>query len=333
LILRAAILERDWDMIARRFAAGDKIIYKVRIKLICESEKIVAVSDFVYWARNSSSLRQTGASLSTTHHMLAHKLHTSARLIAGLRAGISNTYGSPIDPFAERAAGSQGMTMAQKFSLDTPQLFSLVKARTLSCGRHLSIFAQNNPNCIVINIGVGLDARPWRMTDLHGARFIELDLPVMLKERAVALPPIDEAHYSVSRVPFDLLADDLSDVLQKVDFPATAPKFIIWEGGSMYFSQDDARLLLSSIKSIMCSQSVLWLDCITEDVVHDRTGDDKVRAFVDNMRMIGEPFVAGLAEFDFDAVGLSRTVKETAAGYVTDSDPIFGHYYFMTCSN
>ena len=77
--------------------------------------KLESISDIQYWARNSHSLRATGRDLGTTHHMLIHKLRTSARLVAGLRSWI-NVEGNVLDPYAANAAGPQRLTMAKKFS-------------------------------------------------------------------------------------------------------------------------------------------------------------------------------------------------------------------------
>jgi hypothetical protein len=85
------------------------------------SGRIAAVSDLRYWGRNSQSLAATGATLASTHHMLAHKLKTSARSIAGLRAGLQTERGE-LDPFAAKAAGAQGRTMARKFWVESPTL-------------------------------------------------------------------------------------------------------------------------------------------------------------------------------------------------------------------
>jgi len=103
LICKCSIPEKDWDQIATTFDEGEDVNYKARIRMYSDDGRIAAISDFQYWARNSHSLRATGRDLDNTHHMLLHKLRTSARLIAGLRSWI-NSEGRVLDPFAAQPA-------------------------------------------------------------------------------------------------------------------------------------------------------------------------------------------------------------------------------------
>jgi hypothetical protein len=208
LICKSSIPERDWDNIASTFDRGDEIKYKARIKMYSDFGKLAAVSDFTYWARSSHSLRRTGSNLTNTHHMLTHKLRTSARLIAGLRSWISNDSESH-DPHAARAAGPQGLAMAQKFSVETPQLGRLVRARTISCDDALRSFSRKHDRFLVVNIGSGYDSRPWRMADLGGAVFVVLDLPVMMRDRDEVLPLSSDSMYPIIAGKFDILSDNL----------------------------------------------------------------------------------------------------------------------------
>ena len=330
LILRASIPERDWDGISKVFESGEEVVHKVRIKMFSDDNRLTAVSDFTYWGRSSSGLRSTGKVLKTTHHMLTHQICTSARLIAGLRHGIVNEQMDRLDPFAAKAAGAQGLTMARKFSDDTPQLPNLVKARTLAGDAQITDFAKDHPEFVLVSIGCGLDARPWRMTHLGGARFVELDLPLMLREREAALPLMESSPYPIVRSTFDLTSDDLLDILNKCNVPHDLPKFFIWEGGSMYFSEEEARRLLRMIQSSMCSRSRLWVDCTTNETILDQTEESEVFAFMENMRMIGEPFVLGLADFPFESVGLSIVNSSTAADVLQEANPVLQRYLFLT---
>ncbi len=209
LICKSAIPERDWDEIAQRFDAGEEVRYKARIKMYSDENKLAAVSDFQYWARNSYSLRETGSNLKTTHHMLTHKLRTSARLIAGLRSWAvdpNDPGGRKIDQFASNAAGAQGIAMAKSFPS------RLRNWRTSFAREHSAViaalraFCQLHDEFAVVNIGSGYDARPWRMPDLGGAHFVMLDLPVMAKDRERVLPARSESPYLISNLTFDILS-------------------------------------------------------------------------------------------------------------------------------
>lgn len=333
LICKSTIPPRDWDRIAATFRNGEEVNYKARIRMYDTIGKIVAVADFQYWARDSRSLRATGSSLSTTHHMLSHKVKTSARLIAGLRSRMCEN-GSDVDPYASRAAGPQGIAMASKFSIDTPQLAELVRARTIHCDKALKAYSRLHERFVVVNVCCGYDSRPWRMRDLGGAIFVNLDLPTMMHDRERALPQPGESSYQVLQNSFDILSDDLSDKITEAGAPVNElPMFFIWEGGSMYFTEEQGNAFLCQVKELMCPKSRLWFDHASDVAVHDRTGLPEVKAFIDSMRMIGEPFVRGVddAEAELGRIGFVTTELASAARVVSTADPVFKHYSFSLC--
>lgn len=333
IVCTATIPPSRWERILTTFDAGDEVREQVRIKMF-NDDRIVAVSHFDYWARNARSLRASGGTLAGTHHMLTHKLNTSAKLIAGLRSWIPGTDQSALlDPFAARAAGAQGESMARKFSLDAPQLGSLVHARTLACDEALQAFAARHQKFRVVNIGVGFDARPWRMSGLGDATFIELDLPVMLRERAVSLPAVEASKYQIIRRPFDILQDDLRAALAEFTNGAAHPTFFIWEGGSMYFDTPVGDALLRKIRHSMPEGSEFWMDYVSRDAVEGRTGLSEVESFMYNMRVIGEPFVRGFDDprKELAACGLDAYSAESAAARFNTNDPVCKHYGFVRC--
>ncbi len=332
---RASIPAKHWGSVAETFARGEEVRHRVRIKMH-NGDRLVAVSDFDYWARSARSLRATGRTIASTHHMLTHKLNTSARLIAGLRAPIRcpENDDRALDPYAARAAGAQGIAMAEKFSRDTPQLAALVKARTLHCDAALRQFARKHARCVVVNLGCGYDARPWRMEGLGDVTFLELDLAVMLRERESSLPASTDSPYRVIRRPFDILADDLGRILEEARLPADVPRFFIWEGGSMYFEAAVADALLGTVRRAMPRGSQMWLDFVTSAAVDGTSGLPESEAFIHSMRVIGEPFVRG---FEDPAVALSELgfadVQCTLAANVLESeDPVCKHYGFLLLS-
>jgi methyltransferase (TIGR00027 family) len=336
LILKSSIPERDWDNIALAFERGEDVTYKARIKMYSDHGKIAAVCDFQYWARNSHSLRVTGSDLNTTHHMLTHKLRTSARLIAGLRSWIKKGNGggdTPLDPYAARAAGPQGLTMANKFSLETPQLGDCVRARTESCDAALRSFSSQHERFNVVNVGSGYDSRPWRMAGLGGATFAFLDLPVMMKDREQVLPPPSEAKYPIHNIQFDIISDTLEASLERLGLDFTLPTFFIWEGCSMYFSESESESFLSQVRRLMGADSKLWFDFVSFDAVNDLTGLHEVKSFMDSMRMIGEPFVQGFADIkaELSTVRLSVDECRTASELLSSRDPALSHYLFALC--
>ena len=330
LILKCGIPERDWDNIACAFELGEDVNYKARIKMF-SSDKLCAVSYFQYWARNSHALARTGKSLASTHHMLAHKVKTSARLIAGLRAELTWT-GKLIDPFAYTVAGPQGRAMARKFSRETPQLANLVLARTLNCDVALRNFSKEHPKYNVINIGAGYDARPWRMARLRAASFVHLDLLLMVQDGEKLLPSLSSP-YDMRRVPFDIEEHDLNQTLLSAKVDLSLPSFVIWEGGSMYFTKPQASVLFRQVRELLGEAGRLWFDQASLAAVLDQTGLVEVEAFINSMRTIGEPFVGGFVDVarEMASEGFSLADYKTADFDIADGDPVFQHYSFAVC--
>ena len=331
LICSSIIPEKDWDDIARTFARGEEVRYKARIKMH-SGGRLAAVCDFQYWARSSHSLRATGENLQKTHHMLTHKLRTSARLIAGLRSK-HVVDGATLDPYAKKAAGPQGLAMAEKFSQETPQLFDLVRARTQHCDDALKSFASKHKHFVVVNIGSGYDARPWRLKSLGEAVFAGLDLSVMIKDRQQVLPSASDSPYRIIDCGFDILRDDLDSALRAAGVPLHLPKFFIWEGGIMYFTKEHAEGMLLQITSSMDDESVLWFDVPSEAAVTDNSGIREVELFIESMRIIGEPFMLGYDDIEASirAVGLEVASRASAADVLVSPDPVMSHYSFVLC--
>src|SRR5207302_1538542 len=100
----------------------------------------------------------------------AQNMKTSALMISGLRE----------DPISRLVAGDQGRAVASRMAVASPQLPSLVRARTVDLERHLErdthAFAQ------VLVLGVGFDPKPARYSsDIQ--RWFGLDLRQMHRER------------------------------------------------------------------------------------------------------------------------------------------------------
>jgi O-methyltransferase involved in polyketide biosynthesis len=237
------------------------------------------------------------------------------------------------DPHAVRAAGPQGLAMAKKFSIETPQLGALVHARTISCDDALRSFSRHHERFLVVNIGSGYDSRPWRMADLGGAIFVALDLPVMIRDRDEVLPPSSNSAYPVIACEFDILSDNLEHVLIEIDAPIDLPMFFIWEGGSMYFAKTELDAFIAQIRALMKPSSRLWFDYPSASAVKDLTDQVEVKAFMDSMRMIGEPFMHGFNDVraELSQIALDVLASTSAAEILQDYDPVMSHYSFALC--
>lgn len=334
LVCKARIAEDRYEPIIRRFFRGARVLETVKIEMRNE-DVIVAEANLTYWVQDTYALRKNAFDENRIHPLYDHQQKTSAGLVAGLRALEQD---KPIerrlfnDPNAEIAAKTHGRILARRFCLTAPQLQPMVASRT----RHLDETIENFHHgraVQIVNVGTGLDTRIFRLDLPKGSVVFELDLPVMLKRRDTL---IKEARLSTPvrriAVPIDLRQQDIAAALRQCqDFNPSAPTFIVWEGGSMYFDANDVKKILTSLQSLMDnSDSRLWMDYVSKSIVDGTSGIQVADDFIQAMRCLGEPFINGFVDIrkELASVGLS-VEQDKASGYCLDTDdPVFDLYRF-----
>lgn len=256
--------------------------------------------------------------------------------IAGLRA---QEQGRPAhlrlyeDPDAITLAGAHGRILAERFCLVAPQLQPMVAARTKHLDELLSRVGSGGGRCQIINIGAGLDSRICRVDLPEGSRFFDLDLPSMLRRRADLLAAIPMTN-SVSRieVPIDLRQHDVAGMVMATGaFDPAMPTLVAWEGGSMYFDEQDAAGICRSVVTLLGHpDSRFWMDYVHQSVIDGTSGQLVVSRFTNAMRCLGEPFINGFVDIGrhFESLGLA-VVEDTPPNlYSRSSDPVFDLYRF-----
>jgi methyltransferase (TIGR00027 family) len=239
----------------------------------------------------------------------------SAVMIAGLRE----------DRLSQRVAGDQGRAIASRMSVASPQLPSLVRARTLDLERHLETEGRNYGQVVVL--GVGLDPKPVRFS--NGAQpWFGLDLRDMLRERERRFTEAGAHAQNFVPVVGDMLSDGWDTSLLSAGFSPDAPTLFIAEGISMYFRRDALARLLKDIRGLANSpKSRLWLDHVTSYIFD--LDIFEVRSFLSSMTRLGEPFITGFdnpAMVAPDAWSLAETTSAAAA--ISVSDAIHPEYRF-----
>ena len=103
----------------------------------------------------------------------------------------------------------------------------------------------------------------------------------------------------------------------------------------MYFSRTESDAFLRQIKNLMSPACRLWFDFASSDAVGDLTEQYEVKAFMDSMRMIGEPFMRGFSDVKVELAGVGLHVKEckSAAQLLGGTDPVLDHYSFALCGS
>ncbi len=331
LTCKAYVDQNRWEMLAKRYAASKRVITTIPI-MMYNGEKLVAQADFTYWAQDLKGLRRNAFDVEKINVLYEHKTKTTAKLIVGLRA---MEQGKPVgerrfdDPYAFMLAGKQGLTLAKRFSNDTPYLQNMVAARTLHLDGAVIRFAQEQERNAfnVVNIGAGYDSRFWRL-NFPDATIYDLDLPIMLNERRNIFD--SSKKNTIRSIDIDITEQPLEEVLLPAGFDPKRPTFFIWEGGSMYFHPEEIDFIFNSASKLMSPGSRFWFDYVSEDLVADATGVKEAEDFMRNMRKLGEPFINGYSETDSLAGTYGLTVKEnTASGSVLEiGEDIYNHYSF-----
>src|SRR5262249_40483619 len=105
------------------------------------------------------------------------------------------------DPWAARLAGERGYAIAARMDATGSNEWAFT-ARTLLFDR-LGEDAGAGRAGTVVNLAAGLDARPYRMRLPASLRWVEVDLPAILDEKAEALAG-ETPVCRLERVPTDL---------------------------------------------------------------------------------------------------------------------------------
>jgi methyltransferase (TIGR00027 family) len=337
LILECRVPSDRVPVIRQRFQAGKRVVEELEVELESDGRP-VASATMGYFAQKLDALQQNGSDRRPST-LATHKAKSSARLIAAVRA-TENEQPDPLysDPYSSRVAGAQGRVMSRRFLSRLPELRDMVAARTRDLDDRMSD-AVNAGVRQVVTVGAGLDVRPFRLfTDRLDLTFFELDLPEMLAERERALVALDDLPcLDRQAVKIDLRHDDLSSVLLSSEaFDPACPTFFIYEGVSMYLSEEVNRRALSAMAGLLRDpRSRLWIDLVSRSAIERRAVYPGSEEFLDAMDELGEPFVFGIdnPEREFAECGLAIERSTPSSAFVeTAPGSIFGQYHFYTLS-
>jgi methyltransferase (TIGR00027 family) len=336
LICSARIQLDRREIILRRFLQGKRVLETVHVEMRNEDE-LVAEANVTYWVQDTQALRRNSLDENKIHVLYDYRHKTSAKLIAGLRALEQER---PLnerlfeDSHSASFAGKHGLILARRFGQVAPQLQPMIAARTKHLDFLLEKFSRSGP-CQVVNIGVGLDTRTFRVPLPAASTVFDLDLPSMLRRRREVLNEVqgDNAPARIE-LPIDLREDDLSDVVLRTGlFDSSIPALVIWEGGSMYFERANVEKILAAVgKLLSCSTSRLWMDYVNPLVFDGTSGLLVVDRFTEAMQCLGEPFINGFNDVGANLASCSLMLESDVASdiFVPDNDPVFNLYRFCT---
>jgi methyltransferase (TIGR00027 family) len=151
------------------------------------------------------------------------------------------------DPLAARLAGSRGMQMVAATPHTEAMAFAMV-ARTTAIDR-LIYFTINQGIDTIINLGAGLDTRPYRMQLPSHLKWIEVDFAHMIDYKNDMLKG-EKPVCSLQRIPCDLsLQVERLKLFSRLD-GETKKALIITEGVIAYLTNDQAAQLSKDLFSM-----------------------------------------------------------------------------------
>jgi methyltransferase (TIGR00027 family) len=151
------------------------------------------------------------------------------------------------DPFARRLAGERGKQIAE--SLPTLSLDWVIPVRTRVFDELIMEAERTRSIETVLNLAAGLDTRPYRLNLRAGLRWIEVDLPSIVRMKREALAS-ETANCILERLPLDL-----TDAAQREAFfsglSATAgPTLVITEGVLSYLDEASVAALSRELHAL-----------------------------------------------------------------------------------
>lgn len=158
------------------------------------------------------------------------------------------------DPLAEKLAGAKGVEIESKMSSTKYVSWSLVM-RTVIIDEYVRRAIREGADTIV-NLGAGLDTRPYRMDLPANLNWIEVDFPEMIEYKAKQLAD-EKPRCRLERIAADLsLKDVRQNVLRKIA-AHTQKALVITEGVILYIDEKNVAELADELRSY--AQFAYWV--------------------------------------------------------------------------
>ena len=150
------------------------------------------------------------------------------------------------------------------------KLADLMIARTLYFDRIIERRAVDVEQFVLM--GAGYDTRAYSQLQRVGLRFFELDQPSTqnLKIETLAKAGIDAAH--VTFIPVDFSRENVFEKLRAFGYDPQKKTLFLWEGVTLYLSEEDVRNTLRDIREHAAPGSVIVADFYGERMIRMGSG-------------------------------------------------------------
>lgn len=201
--------------------------------------------ELVTWKSLSSAVPPVHHGAMTRDPAIRHVMDT-ALWVAALRAGESRRPDAAFqDDLAPRLAGPRGVSIARSFPQPSTVAWGVV-LRTSAIDR-LIREALTGDLDTVINVGAGMDTRPYRIPLPPGLRWIEIDFPDLIRDKTEALAG-QTARCRVERIGLDLGDDRARGSLLRALGAESTRALIIAEGVIPYLDRQQVERLATDCR-------------------------------------------------------------------------------------
>jgi methyltransferase (TIGR00027 family) len=197
-----------------------------------------------------------------------------------------------------------------------------INARTHYIDTLLKHMADTGATQVII-LGAGFDSRGYRFAkDYPQLRFFEVDLPATIewkKEKVIRI--FGRLPETVVYAPIDFNTQKLGDVLGQLGYNPKEKSFFIWEGVTMYITEEANRGTLTFVKNHAAAGSTVVFDYILRPVIEGQyEGFYGAAESAATVAAHGEPYVCGWtareAEEMIGQIGL-RVVSHVGTDFLT----------------
>ncbi len=112
-----------------------------------------------------------------------------------------------------------------------------VAVRTEILDELTNAFLQKHPDCVVVNLGCGLDTRHYRLNN-NKVQWFDLDVPEAIELRKNFFQETDK---------FRFISKSVLDFSWNEQIPKNKPTLFIAEGLLMYFTEDEVKSILTNM--------------------------------------------------------------------------------------
>ena len=159
------------------------------------------------------------------------------------------------DPLARRLAGERGFRIARHMSLEHYARWAL-SVRTVVIDRMIAELLADGVDTIV-NLGAGLDTRPYRLELPHSLKWFEIDFPQMIEYKNQQLAD-QKPRCQLTRIALDL-TDGNALPRELATINSTAKKvLVITEGVTLYLTADQVDDLAADLRAQ--TNFVYWIN-------------------------------------------------------------------------